>query len=212
MRPKKMSEQQVLRRLTEVFRERGYEGASYALLMAASGLVKASLYHRFPGGKEEMVDAVLAWVDREFLEYVLRPAREAGPPAKRARQIARRLKEFYRSGSRWCLLDTLTLSSSARTLRHTRRSMEFWIGTFARLCRESGMSTTVAQRRAEDAVAAIEGGLVVSRVMNNRRPFLRALATLPSQLTQDIGMNSRRANLSTASSGSSRRDRRSQRR
>jgi AcrR family transcriptional regulator len=212
MRPTKMSEEQVLQRLTEVFRERGYKGASYSLLMAATGLVKASLYHRFPGGKEEMVDAVLSRVDREFLEYVLRPVQEAGPPAKRARQIARRLEEFYRSGSSWCLLDTLTLSASAKTLRHTQRSTELWLASFARLAWESGMPKAQARRCAEDAVAAIEGGLIVSRVMNNRRPFLRALATLPSQLMHDVGKESRRTNPSTASTGNRRRNRGSQRR
>ena len=210
MRPTKIPEEQVLRRLTEVFRKRGYEGASYALLMGATGLVKASLYHRFPGGKEEMVDSVLSRADREFLEYVLRPAREAGPPPKRARQIARRLQKFYRSGTRWCLLDTLTLSTSARTLRHARGSMEFWIASFARLGRESGMSKAKARRRAEDAVAAIEGGLIVSRVMNNRRPFLRALATLPGRLTQDGERKSRRTGPSTTSTGHGGKNRRSQ--
>jgi TetR/AcrR family transcriptional repressor of lmrAB and yxaGH operons len=198
MRPTKLAEKQVLRRLTEVFRERGYEGASYALLMAATGLVKASLYHRFPGGKEEMVDAVLSQVDREFLEYVLRPAREAGPPEKRVRQMARRLRQFYRSGNRWCLLDTLTLASSARTLGHARRSMEFWIDSFAGVARQAGMSRALARRRAEDAVAAIEGGLIVSRVLKNRRPFLRALATLPGRLTRAAGTGRRDGGLSGA--------------
>ncbi|MFB3922011.1 MAG: TetR/AcrR family transcriptional regulator [Terriglobia bacterium] len=184
MRPTKLEEKQVLRRLTEVFRERGYEGASYAQLMAATGLVKASLYHRFPGGKEEMVDAIQSQVDREFLEYVLRPAREPGTPAKRARQMARRLREFYHSGTRWCLLDTLTVGSGPKTLAHARRSMEFWIDSFSAVSREAGISTVLARRRAEDAVAAIEGALIVSRVTKNRRPFLRALASLPSRLTK----------------------------
>ncbi|TGQ06111.1 helix-turn-helix domain-containing protein, partial [Mesorhizobium sp. M00.F.Ca.ET.217.01.1.1] len=41
----------------EVFREHGYEGASLALIGAATGLGKGSLYHFFPGGKEEMARA-----------------------------------------------------------------------------------------------------------------------------------------------------------
>src|SRR5262245_61189573 len=98
MRPAKLGEEQILQRLIEVFRARGYEGASYAQLMAATGLVKASLYHRYPGGKEEMVNAILSDVDREFKEYVLRAAYEAGPPEERARQMARRLGEFYHLG------------------------------------------------------------------------------------------------------------------
>jgi AcrR family transcriptional regulator len=184
MRPVKVADEQVFARLTDVFRKKGYQGASYADLMAATGLVKASLYHRFPGGKEEMVDAILAQVDRHFLEYVLQPAYQQGSPAQRARQIARRLRDFYGSGKRWCLLDTLTLDSNTATLAHARRSMEFWIKSFAHVAREAGLAAALARHRAEDAVAAIEGGLVVSRVTNNRRPFLRALATLVDRLTR----------------------------
>ena len=183
MRLAKLGKEQVLRRLTEVFRARGYEGASYAQIMAATGLVKASLYNRYPGGKEEMVYAILSEVDREFSEYILKPAYEAGPPEKRARQMARRLGEFYQSGERWCLLDTLTIASGQKTLAHARRSMEFWIGSFARVAREAGLPSAVARRRAEDVVAALEGGLIVSRVTGNPQPFRRALESLPSRLT-----------------------------
>lgn len=46
--------------LAEVFREHGFEGASLSLLSKATGLGKGSLYNFFPGGKEEMMEAVLA--------------------------------------------------------------------------------------------------------------------------------------------------------
>jgi AcrR family transcriptional regulator len=191
MRPVKVADKWVFARLTDVFREKGYEGASYKDLMAATGLVKASLYHRFPGGKEEMVDAIQSEVDREFSEYVLRPAQEEGQPEKRARRMARRLAEFYATGKRGCLLDTLTLASNPRTLAHARRSMESWIASFVRVGRDAGLPPALARRRAEDAVVAIEGGLIVSRVMNNRRPFLRGLATLPNRLTKAAGRGRR---------------------
>src|SRR5262252_8758293 len=112
MRPAKISKNKLYGALSDVFRRKGYDGASYADLMKATGLVKASLYHRFPGGKEEMVDAILSDVDREFAEYVVKPAFEAGAPIVRARKMARRLREFYKSGQLWCLLDTLTLADS----------------------------------------------------------------------------------------------------
>ncbi len=171
MRPAKISDERLFQGLSDVFRRKGYDGASYSDLMKATGLVKASLYHRFPGGKAEMVDAILSTVDRHFAEYVLKPASEEGRPRDRARKIGRRLREFYDSGRRWCLLDTLTLADSPSTRAHARRSMEFWIDAFARLSRDAGLS--------------IEGGLVASRVLNNPRPFLRSLANLPNQLTVD---------------------------
>ena len=56
----------VLPLLAEVFREHGYEGASLSLISKATGLGKGSLYHFFPGGKEEMAVAVLAEIDGWF--------------------------------------------------------------------------------------------------------------------------------------------------
>src|SRR6201993_1449669 len=183
MRPAKISENRLYRELSDIFRRKGYDGASYADLMKATGLVKASLYHRFPGGKEEMVDAILSDVDREFSEYVVKPAFEAGAPPDRARKIARRLREFYKSGQQWCLLDTVTLADSPSTREHACRSLEYWIDAFARVGRDAGLSPAIARRRSQEAVAAIEGGLVVSRVLGDRRPFLRSLASLPKRLT-----------------------------
>lgn len=183
MRPAKLPDKKLFERLTEVFRKKGYDGASYADLMKATGLVKASLYHRFPGGKEEMVVAILSEVDRHFADYVLAPAVEEGDPKQRARQMARRLREFYDSGRAWCLLDTLTLAENRATQAHAKKSMEFWVERFARVGRDAGLSAGVARKRAEEAVAEIEGGLVVARVLKNRRPFLRVLAGLPIKLT-----------------------------
>ena len=183
MRPAKISDDKLFQELSDVFRRKGYDGASYSDLMKATGLVKASLYHRFPGGKADMVNAILTEVDRQFAEYVVKPAFEEGEPQVRARKIARRLREFYRSGKQWCLLDTVTLADSPSTLAHARRSIESWIDAFARLGRDAGLSPAIAHRRSQEAVAAIEGGLIVSRVLGDSRPFLRALANLPKQLT-----------------------------
>lgn len=184
MRLEKVPKDEVFQRLTDVFRKRGYDGASYADLMKATGLVKASLYHRFPHGKEEMVDAILKRVDRQFAEYVLAPAFEKGDPRRRAQQVAKRIEEFYDGGKQWCLLDTLTLAESPSTLHHARKSMEFWTETLAKVSREAGIGYASARKRAEEVVAAIEGGLVVARVSGNRRPFLRILAALPARLTE----------------------------
>eukprot|EP01034_Spumella_vulgaris_P003226 gene3226-4166_t len=44
----KVFPEDVDRKLTEVFTRFGYDGASMELLSQATGLKKASLYHRFP--------------------------------------------------------------------------------------------------------------------------------------------------------------------
>lgn len=191
MRPAKITEHKLYDRISGVFRKKGYDGATYAELMRATGLVKASLYHRFPGGKEDMVEAVLSAADKRFSEYVLAPAFTPGPVLERTRQVARNLGKFYSSGESWCLLDTLTLTDNPAVLRHARRSMEMWIDTFARLSIEAGTAPESARRRARAAVAAIQGALVVSRVTGDRHTFLRTLGRLPRLLGVAIAARER---------------------
>src|SRR4029078_11124737 len=40
-------------RLMDLFREKGFDGASLADISESTGLGKSSLYHHFPNGKEE---------------------------------------------------------------------------------------------------------------------------------------------------------------
>ena len=73
---------EVLRALGEVFRAHGYEGASLTLITEATGLGKGSLYHLFPGGKEQMAAEVLADIDGWFELNIYAPLREASDPAR----------------------------------------------------------------------------------------------------------------------------------
>jgi len=175
----------LLKTLTELFRENGYDGASLSRIMEATGLVKASLYHRFAGGKEEMAEAVLDRTSQTFAGDLLAPLSAPGEPSERLAQTAARLKKFYRSGGLPCLLDTLTLNSNNQGIRRRARgALQYWIDTFAAFARECGHPPATARRRAEDAIAALEGGLVLARVSGNRQPFLRALESLPERLMQ----------------------------
>ena len=77
MLKKGVERREVLRALGEVFRAHGYEGASLTLITEATGLGKGSLYHLFPGGKEQMAAEVLADIDAWFELNIYAPLREA---------------------------------------------------------------------------------------------------------------------------------------
>jgi TetR/AcrR family transcriptional regulator, lmrAB and yxaGH operons repressor len=53
---------------------------------------------------------------------------------------------------------------------------------FAEVSQESGYNSSEARRRAEEAIMRIEGSLVLSRVLNDSRPFHRALDQLSTTL------------------------------
>ena len=73
----KVTDDEVFQNIAEVFRTYGYEGASIRLLSEATGLERASLYHRFPNGKEGMAVAVIAHTGAWFHEHVFLPLRGA---------------------------------------------------------------------------------------------------------------------------------------
>ena len=58
MPPRIVSEDQLLDSLVGVFGDRGYDAASLSDIASATGLQKSSLYHRFPGGKQQMATEV----------------------------------------------------------------------------------------------------------------------------------------------------------
>ena len=61
-----MDRSEAVQKLVMVFRQHGYEGATLSKISEATGLGRASLYHHFPGGKQEMARAVLESVAAWF--------------------------------------------------------------------------------------------------------------------------------------------------
>lgn len=180
----KIDDDTLLARLTEVFRLHGYEGASLAKISDATGLKRASLYHRFPGGKEQMAQAVLDRASHWFGSHILAPLSEPGEPAVRVREMARRLSEFYSHGDSSCLLDSLSIGNETHELAmHVREGLQAWIGAFAKISQDAGLPPAEAQRRAEEALVSIQGGLVLARALRDNTAFQRALADLPARLT-----------------------------
>jgi AcrR family transcriptional regulator len=175
--------EKVLGSLISVFRNHGFEGASLSRFTESSGLIKASLYHRFPRGKEGMALAALTEVDRIFATHVLAPVDSEGDLLRRLKLVTERLNEFYEGGTRACLLETLSGAGTPASVRaHVKNTLDFWIAKFTQLSKEAGIPAKEARVRAEGAVAAIEGALVVSRAQESNREFKRSLESLPGRL------------------------------
>jgi TetR/AcrR family transcriptional repressor of lmrAB and yxaGH operons len=181
-RPVSVPDDELYDRLAEVFRTAGYEGASLGALAQAAGLRKASLYHRFPGGKAQMAEAVLDRVRRLF-DVLLEPMRTHPDPRSGIVASAGRIGEFYGNGLLSCALDTLPLSGAPDSVRQKAAAVaESWITAMADAARRAGRPAGQARAAAEDAFASIEGGLVYGRLFADGAPFQRALAALPGQL------------------------------
>lgn len=183
MAPRLVSDSQLLDRLGDLFRRVGYDGASLGAIALATGLQKSSLYHRFPGGKQQMAAEASASVIDEFATSVLAPIGSDAPLEERVAAIAANLDRFYDGGTRFCLVDMLSIGDpGADAASNLAGAVAAWIAVFASLAREAGADDATARARAEDAIATIEGALVVARVTGDRSAFRRAVDSLADRL------------------------------
>lgn len=171
-------------RLSATFREVGYEGASLALLSEATGLKKASLYHRFPGGKEQMGLEVLQEAGRWLTEHVLKPLASKGTPRERIAAMTGELDSFYQGGKQACLLNLLSspIGEESPFKETIRQMFEAFVESLASVIAEAGCSPAAARDRAEHGVALIQGSLVLARGLGSTKPFRNALDALADEL------------------------------
>jgi AcrR family transcriptional regulator len=178
-----LSREEILARLADTFRQRGYDGASLADIAKATGLGKSSLYHYFPGGKEEMATGVLAALSEQLEAGLFGPLAGPGVPARKLGRMLDTLDGFYNGGRNACLLERLAASADRSPFQRPLHAVfERWIGAIAALCREAGIPVATARARAEDAVVRIEGALVLSAGTGDHRPFGRALTAIRRSL------------------------------
>jgi len=174
---------EVVARIQNVFRDLGFDGASLAQISIATGLGKSSLYHHFPGGKDDMAIAVLERLDTWMNERALSVLRRDGTPKARLREMLRILDEYYVSGRRACVLANLIVGGSREKFQdYLITAFSDWIAALSALALEAGIRRPEAQQRAEDAVVRIEGALIVAAGLNDPGPFKRALRNIERDL------------------------------
>lgn len=183
-RTQTISEGDLLGRLSLVFRERGYAGAAMSDLAAAAGLRKASLYHRFPGGKQQMAEEAMAAALQWYQANILEPLKAPGPPKARLAAVVAQLDFFYAGGRQACLLNMLS-TPDAETSPFgpaIKAALETIAAAFAGLAREAGHPPAEARRRGTRALMLMHGGLVLSRGLGSGAPFESFLKDLPQDL------------------------------
>ena len=167
--------------LARVFSRYGYCGASIDRLSEETGLGRASLYHRFPGGKDQMVSAIINRAEERY-GTALAPACAEGVPYKRAQEVAKGLNDYYKNGTQACLIIALSVSDGDGPATGGV-CVDGWADGLMRIALDAGMSSVEADAAVMDAIAAIEGGLVIAATTGKTGAYERAIATLPDRLT-----------------------------
>jgi TetR/AcrR family transcriptional regulator, lmrAB and yxaGH operons repressor len=171
--------------LLQLFRQYGYDGATLSKISEKTGLGKASLYHHFPGGKDEMVSTVLNSFEEWLEQNILQVLCSEGDALTRLSKMCDRLSELYEGGEQPCLFAIL-LMGSARDVFHAKIQSLLctWIHAIASVLIEAGLDKKQAQERGEDAVITIQGALILVHGLGDRTPFQRVIKKLPQELVK----------------------------
>ncbi len=168
--------------VAEVFRELGYEGASMSSITARTRLSKGSLYHFFPGGKEEMAAEIMANIDAWFVNEMFRPLEQDEPRAAIAR-MWETTDTYFRSGRRVCLIGAFALDETRdRFAGAIQGYFKRWIDALAGALMRAGVRTAEAHALAEEAVVGIQGALTLARALGDEGVFGRTLERLRKQV------------------------------
>jgi len=183
MRPQKVSDQQLIERMLVVLRSKGYDGSSLNELALAGGLKKASLYHRFPGGKEELAKSVLdsyaAYLEQNVFKVL---AKSKVKPKKRLKKALGNIRILYNEGARNCLYRALSMESGLALYgEQIAMNCNQWIRAFTILGRDMGFKKKKAKRLALDGLLKVQGSLVLANIFNDPKPFQDVLEEITSE-------------------------------
>lgn len=173
-------------KLYELFRQRGYEGVSIGGISAATGLGRSSLYHHFPSGKEEMAEAVVAFTRAALERDVFTPLRSDGDAGTRIGEMLAAVNRIYSGGATPCVLAALLSTTTESPLaRGTAQIFADWKDALAATVEELGVRPDEAQRRARAALSLLQGALVMTRALKDSVAFREAIDLARDTLIAD---------------------------
>ena len=173
----KISQSDLIGILFDVFRTHGMEGTTLKILEEKTGLKKASLYHRFPGGKDEMARVMLATVYQQLADTVLEPLVHDSSPQERMNNMCQAVTDFYQSGEKNCLLNALSIGNNELIVTEfLKPACEHWHSSLCKLFKDAGFSEEESENKALTALALIQGALILQRVTNDSATFETAIS------------------------------------
>jgi len=150
----------------------GLQGTAFSDVLARSGSPRGSIYHHFPGGKAELVDAAIELAGARALQVL--DTVDGRPPVEVTAYFLDLWREvLVRSNVRaGCAVLAVTVATdSPELLDHAGSTFRAWRSRLAELYVAGGVEPVAAVRLAATLVAASEGAVVASRAERSTEPF-----------------------------------------
>lgn len=164
--------QRMIERAAVLLAKKGLQGTSFSEVLEASGAPRGSLYHHFPGGKDELVLAALGVAAAQAMQAL---DRVAGQPAV---EVARTFVGLWRAllgasdFSAGCAVVAVTVAADSQELRDgAAAAFRGWRSRLAELLAQGGVPAGRAEALSASLIAACEGAVILARADKSFAPF-----------------------------------------
>jgi AcrR family transcriptional regulator len=162
----------MIREAVAALASKGLQGASFSEVLAASGAPRGSLYHHFPGGKDELVmdamDAAGAWALASLAEHRGQPAEHIAAAFIELWRFVLRRSDFGAG----CAIAAVTVATrEAAQLDRAQALFRGWRAELAALLAAGGVAILRADGLAALLIASCEGAVVLARAERSFESF-----------------------------------------
>jgi AcrR family transcriptional regulator len=152
--------------------QRGLQATSFSSVLAETSTPRGSIYHHFPGGKEELVAAAIDATQAHALHLI---DKDLGAPAVEVAKsflAAWRALLTYTDFAAGCALVAVTVAAETEGLRlRAAEAFRAWQQKLGDALHAGGLSAEDAAAAATLLLAASEGAVVICRAEQDIRPF-----------------------------------------
>jgi AcrR family transcriptional regulator len=160
----------------ELFRRQGYPGTGVKQIVAEAEAPFGSLYHFFPGGKQQLGEEVIRWSGQTYIQLLAPILTEASDPVAAMRDFfagaAETLRETDYADA--CPIATVALevASTNETMRRaTADVFESWIVAATEYFAGAGIARPTARELAVAMLSLLEGAFIFCRAMRSIEPL-----------------------------------------
>ena len=169
-----------------LFRRQGYAATGLNQILDEAGVKPGSLYHHFPGGKQQLAAAVVQTAGQD-IEQLLRQFLVGETPVADVVDgwidvLAGQLAGDHRDGCPIEPIATESVHASPETRLASARAFDSWCAAIADRLRRDGWPTDDAEDTALAVISIIEGALVLSRTAGDARALHAAKSAARSLL------------------------------
>lgn len=168
--------ERIVRAASQLMQRHGYDGTGIKQISVTASATPGSVYHFFPGGKQELAVAVIRSGEQEFIDELSAVMRAESDPAEALRIFTELLADGLRA-SGWhsgCPVAATAIGASSRLpdiQAAAAEALSHWHELVFERLKAAGIDEGEARELAHTVISTLEGAELAAQLSRSREPL-----------------------------------------